>query len=376
MALLRSPTQQPSYSTTATSDAALEAMRRNGTPTQMANAPAPTAAPATGVGAAIGSYVNPAANMLTRLGQTGAAGAVTNLGNSATRLVNNAQPNTTPAPSGPAPGSGRLTPASNDAAPEAGGAPGETPPRTDLVTATSVDMGPSVELYNKMLAENEAAWGKQQESLHNIYSANNRRNASNAALAGMSVGGGGYLAGQRQAAMSSANAFNNAWLANNQQRQGIFGQYAGALGNAAGQNASLGQQAAIFNAGREGDIQDRTANAEATKLGNDTINSLGNISGGLKSAGIDVAGQKGATWKVASDLETAVRNAPAGSPEQAAAFQKYQAYADKVAKATQDFKSMGQNLPPDFYTSMKVLPGQATLDLYLKYLEKQGFFNV
>lgn len=331
MAFLRSPTQQPTYGTTSTSNAALEAMKRAGTvaPT-MANAPAPVApqpTPAAGIfGAPQPNNATPstAARLLPGANAKTAVGAPP-VGPTGVRIAPSQQtPDVAPAATGPTPGAG----------PDAN-------PRPDLVTATTVDMQPSVDLFNKMLAENEAAWGKQQESLGQIYSANNRRNASNAALAGFSVGGGSYLGGQRQAAASSAGAFNNAWLANNQQRHGIFGQYANALGGAAGQNAQLAQGANIFNAGREGDIANQKTEAQSTQNANQNIASVDQVSRDFDYLFNDNNFKDGAGQY--NSLFTAYKNSlSTGNPqEQAAAYQALMNYITPIQHAREEWLRTG-----------------------------------
>lgn len=239
-------------------------------------------------------------------------------------------------------------------------------PRTDLATATQVDTSGQNQIYKDQLAASDKAWDYMQANNANTMSALQRRNASNAALSGFSVGGGSYLAGQRQAAVAGINASNQAamnWL---NQRTGIMGQAAGLASNAASQNAAAANNTSQFNAGREGAVQDRTAGAEATNLGNKTTTDLGAAQTLLKNSyGIDLAGGHGATWALGRQLSDAVSTAAAGSPEQAAAMEKFQAYQGKLAQAKSQYNALSKDVRD-----------QLTFDAYLKKLEQQGYFNV
>jgi hypothetical protein len=258
-----------------------------------------------------------------------------------------------------------------------GATPPVTPPRTDLVTPTSVDTSAADKTYGEQMANYQKGWDTQQTQNNLLWSRMQMGNASNAARSGMSIGGGSYLAGQRQAGIAATNANNQATLNWLQGQSNITGAHGAQQYGAATTNANIANQSQQFNANREGAVQDRTSTAEATNLGNQTVSNLGNVEGGLKSAGVDVAGQHGATWKTGSDLATAVQNAPAGSPEQQTAMARFQAYSGKVAQAKSDYTSQMQagKLPA---LGQKFSDGtiNSGLDAYLKFIEKQGFFNV
>jgi hypothetical protein len=192
-------------------------------------------------------------------------------------------------------------------------------------------------------------------------------NASNAARSGMSIGGGSYLAGQRQAGIAATNANNQATLDWLKGQAGITGDAATRAANAATTNTNNVQQSNVLNTGHTWDVQDRTSTAEATNLGNKVSDTVTNLQNDLKSYGIDVAARHGATNALASSLVSAVNQAPAGSPEQAAAVAKVQAYKSKLESAKQKWnQTKGKDL----------FPVTVSFDDYLKALEKQGVFNV
>lgn len=283
-----------------------------------------------------------------------------------------------PLPEGPAvaamggPPRGPAQVAANTAKPPAVGTAPE-PARTDVYNPATVDTTGSEAAYNDALKNNQGMIDQQRQYGENYLNALQRRNGSNAALTGMSIGGGSYMGGQRAAFTTGINSLNQSLLPLQQNATNILNSKAGTLANAAGANAAGANAANQFNANRNGSVQDRTAEAGATHDANTIENTANNILGGLKSAGVDVSGQHGATWKMGSDLYTAYVNAPSGSPEQAAALSHLQNYANKVSAAKADYPNVvGQHGGPD---SVANDPNFKSVEAYLKYLEQQGYFN-
>lgn len=248
--------------------------------------------------------------------------------------------------------------------PQAGTTPPATPPRTDLVTPNQVDTSKQDKIYSDQLAQSDKDRETMMQTGYNTISALQRRNASNSALGGFSVGGGAYLSGQRQAAVAGINSFNQGLLNWGTQRQGIMGQGAGLAANSASQNANISNQANQFNAGREGNVQDRTAAADATRTAQTTENDVTNFGADLKQYGIDTSTGGGATGARASSLLRKLQAAVPGSPEYAAALTQMNDYKAKLAQAKQQWQNGGAGI------------GQImNLDEYLKKLEKEGFFD-
>ena len=121
---------------------------------------------------------------------------------------------TAPAPGaqlGMAPGA-RLGPSGPLAAPQQPGAAAPADPRAGIEA-----------LYQQMLDANSKMGGQIQDIGQSNIAALQRRNASNAALAGRSIGGG-YLGGQRAMLTQGLDQMNKNLLSNDQARQGILAQ--------------------------------------------------------------------------------------------------------------------------------------------------------
>lgn len=156
-----------------------------------------------------------------------------------------------------------------------GPAPAGEPPRTDLATAATVDTSRTDQLYQDQLAQSNKDRDLMTQVGLNTISGLQTRNASNAARMGLQAGGASYLSGQRSAAIQGTNAFNQGLQQWGNQRQGIMSGQAGILSGAQGQNAAAQNQAGIFNAGREGQIDDREAAAQAEREKNQVTGDIG-----------------------------------------------------------------------------------------------------
>lgn len=334
MPLLRSvyPSQ------TGTGTAALDAMRRTGgTSGQISpNLPAPTTAPAQTPGifgaptSTPTTAANAAQNNLRTLGLGGAATAVGQQVNpGGQRLVPTGAPGAG-APGG-APGSAQTNAA-------AGGDPVARP---DLVTPTKVDTSRQDQIYADQLAQSDKDRDLMMQTGYNTISSLQRRNASNAALSGFSVGGGSYLAGQRQAAVAGINAFNQGLLNWGSQRQGIMGQGAGLAAGAANTNASLSNSANVFNAGREGAIADQKTGVQATHEANEATGSVAQVDTDYGYLFRDHNYKDGSGQY--QSLLTAYKNSlSTGSPEeQAAAYQSLMDYITPIQHAMEEWKQAG-----------------------------------
>jgi hypothetical protein len=249
----------------------------------------------------------------------------------------------------------------------ASAAPAATPPRTDLITPTQVDTSKQDQLYGQQMADYQKGWDTLQAQNTANWERMQRANGTNAAMMGMSIGGGSYLAGQRQAGIAATNANNQATLDWLKGRAGMTGDAANRAAGAANTNANLGQQASIFNAGREGDVQDRTADAATTRTGQNIESDVSSFNGSLKQYGIDVAditNSHGATNAIAANLVKTLQGAEPGSQAYQDALARMEAYKAKLAQAKQQWQAGGGEIR------------YGTLENYLKDLEKnQGFFN-
>lgn len=292
------------------------------------------------------------------------------------------QPNTQPGQRGLAP-----------AGSQAGGNPNTPtvapPPRPDLITpaqatATPVNTQANDRIYADRLAQSDRDRQTMMDVGNNTISSLQRRNASNAALSGFSVGGGSYLGGQRSAAVAGINAFNQGLLNWGNQRQNLYsGQgniaasaattNANAATNVSQTNTSATNSANQFNANRNATIDDSTAAADATRTANNFEDTITNLQGDLSSYGVDVAGHRGSTNALASDLMSAARQATPGSPEQQAALQKIDRYKNKLDQAKQLYNS-GGGKKGNFSLGGKNY-SNISFDDYLKYQEQLGFFN-
>lgn len=108
-------------------------------------------------------------------------------------------------------------------------------------------------LYDDMLSTNdqmrEQMLAQGQLQLGNFL----RRNSALAAMSGQGLGSG-FLSGQRQALTSGMNALQNAHLQAMQQRMGVMGQRAGAVGGLASQGLNLAGNLYGQGMGQEGQM--------------------------------------------------------------------------------------------------------------------------
>lgn len=132
--------------------------------------------------------------------------------------------------------------------------------------------------YDRMLADQQKMWGDTQNMIQQNFSGSMRRNASNAARQGLSLGGASYLSGQRSALNQAGNYARQANMDSLGQRIGImgqqagaYGQRAGAYGQVAGQNTSATNAANLAQWGEERAIDREKGAAQAERNKNDNI---------------------------------------------------------------------------------------------------------
>lgn len=219
--------------------------------------------------------------------------------------------------------------------PSAPSTPQRTPARTDIYNPTQVDTSASEAAYSEALASNQGMIDEQRKYGENYLNALQRRNGSNAALTGMSIGGGSYMGGQRAAFTTGINALNQSLLPLQQNATNILSSKAGTLANAAGANTGAANIAKQFNAGRESTIQDRAADEQATWEANAVT---GDITAWKTDAGWYVDG--GANGSFGANGLNAIENQwmQAQTPEEkAAAKQAAENYKNALAQARMDY---------------------------------------
>jgi hypothetical protein len=169
---------------------------------------------------------------------------------------------------------------------------GTTPPtqvpgvNVQQVDTTRMDdaYGQQDATYDRMLAEQQKMWGDTQHMIQQNFSGQMRRNASNAARMGLSVGGASYLSGQRSAMNQAGNYARQANMDSMGQRIGIqgqqagsYGQRAGAYGQVAGANAGAQNNANLAEYNRGNQLDDRAADAAAEQKKNANIQAADQI---------------------------------------------------------------------------------------------------
>jgi hypothetical protein len=202
-------------------------------------------------------------------------------------------------------------------------------------------------------------WDTQQKQNELNWSRMQMGNASNAARSGMSIGGGSYLAGQRQAGIAATNANNQATLDWLKGQAGITGDAATRAANAATTNATLGQQGNIFNAGREGDIATQQTNAQTTQNANQATGSVAQVKANYDYL-FDKHNYQGGSGQYNS-LLTAYQNSlsTGNADEQAKAYQALMGFISPIQQARQAWvDSGGQDKNGDFKDWYKSHGGQ------------------
>jgi hypothetical protein len=138
--------------------------------------------------------------------------------------------------------------------------------------------------YDRMLADQQKMWGDTQHMIQQNFSGQMRRNASNAARMGLSVGGASYLSGQRSALNQAGNYARQANMDSLGQRIGIQGQQAGAFGQrgnaygqVAGQNTGATNAANLAQWGEERAIDREKGAAQAERNKNANIESVADL---------------------------------------------------------------------------------------------------
>ncbi len=132
--------------------------------------------------------------------------------------------------------------------------------------------------FDTQLSQNAKDAQAAQAANENSANALQRRNASNAAIGGYSVGGGGFLAGQTNALLTGqANATETARLFSKNATD-IEARRADYRAGIDRNNTDMANKYAyddwVYNRGRQDTLADRKAEADATAFANDITNSV------------------------------------------------------------------------------------------------------
>ncbi len=132
--------------------------------------------------------------------------------------------------------------------------------------------------FDTQLSQNAKDAQAAQAANENSANALQRRNASNAAIGGYSVGGGGFLAGQTNALLTGqANATETARLFSKNATD-IEARRADYRAGIDRNNTDMSNKYAyddwVYNRGRQDTLADRKAEADATAFANDITNSV------------------------------------------------------------------------------------------------------
>jgi hypothetical protein len=205
--------------------------------------------------------------------------------------------------------------------------------------------------YDRMLAEQQKMWGDTQHMMQQNFSGTMRRNASNAARMGLSVGGASYLSGQRSAMNQAGNYARQAGLDSwNQQRDimkgraDAYGSQATNYGNVGIANTGDRNAANRLEAQRGWDIDDRAADAAAELNKNKNIAAVDQVRTGFDWLFNDnnFKDKKGQYETLVSDFENAL-NTGATDEEIAAAYNKLISFVTPYQRAKEARTQTGPN---------------------------------
>jgi hypothetical protein len=209
--------------------------------------------------------------------------------------------------------------------------------------------------YDRMLAEQQKMWGDTQHMIQQNFSGQMRRNASNAARMGLSVGGASYLSGQRSAMNQAGNYARQANMDSMGQRIGIqgqqagsYGQRAGAYGQVAGANAGAQNNANLAEYNRGNQLDDRAADAAAEQKKNANIQAADQIEAdyGYLFHNANVPALGGQYTSLMTEYKGALNN---GTDEEiAAAYNKLMEFITPIQQLREKWLSEGGNKQTDF----------------------------
>ncbi len=154
--------------------------------------------------------------------------------------------------------------------------------------------------FDNQLGQNAKEAAMAQQTAENYGMSVQRRNASNAAIGGYSVGGGGFLAGQTNALLSGqANAAQLA-LGFNKNATDIEARRADYRAGVDKMNTDMANKYAyddwVYNRGRTDKLADDKAAADSTAFANSITSTVANFQADAKQMGINpnggVAGEK------------------------------------------------------------------------------------
>lgn len=191
-----------------------------------------------------------------------------------------------------------------------------TNPMNNQFQYTAAGYSPDVESsYKEQLSQNAKDAAAAQGTAENYANSLQRRNASNAAISGYSVGGGGFLAGQNVAAQQGvANAMDVSRTFADRAtgiRQNQANYRAGIDQYNNGMQNQYGFENYSYNRGRTDTLADRKAEADSASFGNKVTNAVNAATASLGQYGITYADGKGSGvgWAEAAPLLDALRNA-------------------------------------------------------------------
>lgn len=216
--------------------------------------------------------------------------------------------------------------------------------------------------YQQMLADQQKMWGDTQHMIQQNFSGQMRRNASNAARMGLSLGGASYLSGQRSALNQAGNYARQANMDSLGQRIGIMGQQAGAYGQRAGAYGQVaGQNTGATNAANMAQWQEERAidrdkataqaernknlNLEAARKVRDDYGYLfnGNNFGQHRQQFDNLVKEYEATLSTGSDEEIA------------AAYNKLMAFVTPFQRSTEASRNMSGGSMLDYFNTARGL---------------------
>ncbi len=201
--------------------------------------------------------------------------------------------------------------------------------------------------FDTQLSQNAKDAQAAQAANENSANALQRRNASNAAIGGYSVGGGGFLAGQTNALLTGqANATETARLFSKNATD-IEARRADYRAGIDRNNTDMSNKYAyddwVYNRGRQDTLADRKAEADAAAFSNQVTTAANAAKAAAGNYGIQYGDGHGSGvgWAAFGPLYDAITNAR--SPAELAAAQKaMDAWLAKRASARADYRN-GRN---------------------------------
>ena len=197
--------------------------------------------------------------------------------------------------------------------------------------------------FDTQLGQNAKEAAMAQQTAENYGMSVQRRNASNAAIGGYSVGGGGFLAGQTNALLSGQDNASQLALGFNKNATDIEARRADYRAGIDSKNLDNANKYAyddwVYNRGRTDTLADRQSDADATNFGNKVSTAVSSAMAGLGQYGIQLGDKNsGVGWAEVAPLIDAMKNAKTPA-ELAQAQAAYDAWVTKRAAARKAYQS-------------------------------------